>query len=269
MRAASIALPCLALLAATACKEEPAPVSDEGETDTGELSCLDTETPGDDIIVDSNEAIAALDIGECVPERLLISGAGITDLTPLSKLREVGVLEIRFNVMLSDLEGVDQIERADRIIITGNSVLPTLPEFTELGQAGRITITTHDSLTDLGSWPALESAGGLEVADNEQLTDLSGFEALVTTAGYVRLSNLALVEDMSGLDQLLAVGGELLIEDNPALATLSPLTVQSVGGDLTVSSNTALSECLAMDFASAIEVGGATIVSNNMDDLCD
>ena len=49
----------LGALALAACKpEEPEPVAEE--TESGEPSCLDTETPGEDVILNTNAAIVEL-----------------------------------------------------------------------------------------------------------------------------------------------------------------------------------------------------------------
>jgi hypothetical protein len=53
------------------------------------------------------------------------------------------------------------------------------------------------------------------------------------------------------------------------LMSMTGLGVTSVGGDLEIIANPELSECLAADFAEATEVGGAIVVNNNEDDLCD
>lgn len=258
-----------ALLLLASCSQDPPPSSDETESDTGEPSCLDTETPGEDIVINFDADIDELQLGDCVPERILITGGGVTNLTGLSNLREVGILEIRFTPLLQSLAGLDQIERVGTLIITGNGVLPSLPTFDALSEVGTITITSNDALEDLGSFPALSSLGNLEIASNPALTDYSGFEAMTSTTGYVELRDAALIEDFAGLEALTTVGGTLQIEDMPVLMSMTGLGVTSVGGDLEIISNPELSECLAADFAAATEVGGATIVNNNEDDLCD
>lgn len=263
----SCSLAPLALLLA-ACTQEPPP-SNETETDTGEPSCLDTDTPGEDIVINFDTDIPELQLGECVPERILITGGGVTNLTGLSHLREVGILEIRFTPLLQSLAGLEQLERVDTLIITGNGVLPSLPTFDALADVDNINITGNDVLADLGSFPALTSVGNIEISSNPMLTDYGGFEALTSTTGNVELWDGALIENFAGLEALTTVGGNLRIEDMPALVSLEGLGVEDVGGDLRIVSNPALSECLATDFAAAVDVGGATVVNNNKSDLCD
>lgn len=262
-------VPAALLLLAVGCPKDPPPSNDESETDTGEPSCLDTDSPGPDIVINSNAAIAELELGECVPERILISGGAVTDLTGLDHLREVGILEIRFNPQLQALWGVHKLERIGTLIITGNGALPSLPEFGSLGQVDSITITGNSALTDLGSFPALSSVGKLEISNNPKLTDYSGFEALTSTTGTVELWDAALITDLSGLEALETIGGTFRVESMPVLESLAGIGVKNIGGDLRILNNPALSECVAADFAAAITVAGATVLNNNKSALCD
>jgi hypothetical protein len=275
VRASTYALPCCAaltlcgaVLALAACPADP-PVASETETDTGEPSCLDTETPGADIIINFDSDIEELQIGECVPERLIITGGGVTNLTGLSHLREVGILEVRFNPQLTTLLGLGNLERVGTLIITGNDAMSTLLEFDKLTSAESIIITANTGLTDLGSFPALTTATRLEIASNEDLTDFSGFEALTSLTGSLELWDSAIIEDFTGFENLNSVGGDLRIEDDKAMLSFEGLGVTSIGGDLRVLSNEKLSECLVADYAESVTVGGATILSGNKMALCD
>jgi len=266
-------IPAVFALLATACSNTPvaAETETETETETGEpveLSCLDTDTPGDDIVINFDSAIDELALGECVPERLLITGGGVTDLSGLAHLREVGVLEIRFTPQLESLAGLDQLERIGTLIITGNAKLTSLPSFAVLDRVSTIRITGNDILDDLGSFPALTTLRNLEISSNPLLTDFSGFEALTSTTGFVELWDATLVPDLSGFEALASVGGDLRIETMPALTSLAGLGVSSVGGNLRIVSNVKLDECLIDDFVAEVDVGGATIISGNKSGFC-
>lgn len=265
----ALALLCLAPLL-TACPADPPPVSSETETDTGEPSCLDTDQAGPDIVISTNEDIQELQLGECIPEKLLISGGTITDLTPLAQVRELGGLELRFNSMLTTLQGLENLARVDTLIITGHPNLSTLPTFSELAQIDHLVITGNAGLADLGSFPALTGLGGrLEISGNDALSDLSGLENLEVINGAFEFWDQAVIEDFTGMEKLVSVGGDFRIEDNPALLTLDGLGATSVGGDLRIVSNEDLSECLVADYIAIVDVGGATIASDNKMDICD
>ena len=270
-----LALPCstLALLGLasllSACPAEDPPVSSESETDTGEPSCLDTDTPGPDIVINSNMDIQELQLSECVPEKILISGGQVTNLTPLATLREVGALDIRFNTNLTTLQGLENLVRVDTLIITGHPNMPALIEFSELTQVNHIIITGNAGLADLGSFPALTSLGGrLEISGNDALADLSGFEALRSINGDFDFTDQGMVLDFTGLEELVSVGGTFRIEDNAMLESFTGLGVTNVGGDLRILSNEDLSECLVADYIETVEVGAATVASGNKTDIC-
>lgn len=255
---------CLPLLACA----KPDPGTDEAETETGETSCIDSEPAGADIIINSNDDIATLMLGECVPGKILISGGTLTDISGLASLREVGSLEIRYNPMLPSLAGLEGLERVDALIVVGNPLLTTLPQFDSLSELGRLSVSTNDMLTSLGDFPLASSAGALDIGANPALPAIDGFAALGEVSGDVELSGNPLFTDLSGLAQLAVIGGKLAIEDNPELATFGLPLLTTVGGDLSILSNPELSECLVADLIAVVDVGGATLASGNLPEAC-
>ena len=254
----------------SACPTEDPPAETGTETDTGEPSCLDTDTPGPDIVINSNADIQELQLSECVPETILISGGQVTNLTPLSTLREVKTLDIRFNTNLTTLQGLENLIRVDTLIITGHPNMASLIEFSDLAQVDHIIVTGNSGLADLGSFPALSSLGGrLEISGNDALTDLSGFESLLSINGDFDLTDQGMILDFAGLENLVAVGGTFRIEDNAMLESFDGLGVTNVGGDLRILTNEDLSECLVDDYITTVEVGAATVASGNKEDICD
>ncbi|NVB42889.1 hypothetical protein G6O69_34025 [Pseudenhygromyxa sp. WMMC2535] len=271
MRALRFASPLALGLALLACSPEDTPGDEEAETDTdtgAAQTCLDTDTPGEDIILASDADIEEAALSGCVAEHVIVSGGGITSLAGLSELRQVGILDIRYNPFLDSLAGLEQLERVDQLILTGNNLLIELPEFPDLA-LGRATINANDGLTDLGSFPATTSMSRLEIDSNPALTDLSGLESLTGVSGNVAITNNAMIVDFTGFEAFTAIGGDLEIIDNAELDTLEGWGLVSVGGDVRVSSNPKLSECLAQAFIAMLEVGGAKIESSNESGLCD
>jgi hypothetical protein len=256
----------LALLLAACKPEEPEPI--DPETETGDPpSCLDTQDPGEDIVLNTDADILELQLSDCVPETIIVTGGGITNLTNLSSLRHVGRLEIRFCPNLTVLTGLQDLTRVDNLIITGNQVLPTLPNFNELEQIGNLTITGNVGLTNMGKFP-VASLSSLNLSGNSTLVDHAGLETLTTVTGNVTLSDNIIVTDFTGFENLSTIGGDLLIEDNDALTSLTGLGVTNINGDLTILTNPNLSECFVDDFVATVDVGGATVVDGNMSDLC-
>lgn len=265
---APLALLALPLLALSACTQ-PESGDDEAGSETGEpLTCLDTDTPGEDITIYSDAEMEELALSGCVPERIIVSGGAVTSLAGLSDLREVGILEIRYNPVLESLAGIEDLERVDHLIIVGNNLVTQLPEFPKL-ELGIVTIKANDVLTSLGSFPAAAQLSRLEIAANEALVDLGGFPALSTVTGDVLLNNNLAVTNFAGLEGLTSIGGDLHIEDNAGLTSLAELGVESVAKDLRVVSNPALSECLVDEWAAGVDVSGAVILNSNMMMSCD
>lgn len=255
------------ILALAACKPEPTPI--DTETETGEPpSCLDNEIPGEDIVLNFDDDILELQLSDCVPETIIVTGGGITNLTGLSELRQVKRLEIRYCPNITVLTGLQDLTRVDNFIITGNEVLPSLPNFNELDQIGYLTVTGNDGLTELGRFPS-SNLLSLDVSGNASLISYEGLEDVTTVNGNVTLSSNAAIVDFKGLESLSSIGGDLLIEDNAELESFEGLNITSVAGSLTVLTNPKLSECLVEDFVLSVDVGGATIVNGNMSDLCD
>jgi hypothetical protein len=268
VRVSLLTLNCAVTLALVlaACKPEPEPI--DTETETGDPpSCLDTEAPGADIVLNTDAAILELQLADCVPETIIVTGGGITNLTNLGSLRQVGRLEIRFCPNLTVLTGLQDLTRVDNFIITGNQVLPTLPNFNELEQIGDLTITGNDGLTDIGRFP-VSNLTSLNISGNGTLANYGGIESLSTVNGDVTLSGNTLTTDFTGFENLSSIGGDLTIEDNDSLTSLTGLNITSVAGNVTILTNPNLSECLVEDFMLSVDVGGAFIADGNMSDLC-
>ncbi len=270
-RFASTVFTCSLFLPLLACNDEPSNDDEaDADTETGEpLSCLDTDPAGEDIIINSDDDIATLALAGCVPGKLLISGGGVTNISGLSTLTEVGTLEIRYNPMLTSLAGIEQLERIGRLIIVGNSMLTTLPEFGALTRVDGITVTGNAALTSLGSFPNITTIERLELGDNAALAQIDGLSTLTSLTGDLQLTSNQLFVDFSPLAGVTSVGGNLTIEDNPVLADLGLIGLTSVGEDLRIISNLELSECIVADFVAELEVGGAIVTNDNKVDLCD
>ena len=271
MRRACLALavlPCL--LVSPACKQDP-PAGDEAEeTETGEpLTCLDTQVPGEDIIIHSDADMEELALSGCVAEHIIVSGGAVTSLAGLSELRQVGILDIRYNPTLNSLAGIENLERVDSLIITGNNLVTDLPSFPNL-RLGRVSITANNILADLGSFPAATDLTRLELASNLALTDFSGFENLTEVSGDAIFSNNPLIVDFTGFEMFGAVGGDLTIEDNPELLSFDGFGLQAVTGGIRIVTNPKLSDCLVADFLAMLQTGGGAIVVNgNKSAICD
>lgn len=104
---------------------------------------------------------------------------------------------------------------------------------------GNLQIDDCNSLTSLAGFANVTSIGGnLHVGKNDVLTHLSGLES-VTSVGGIHLEDNDLLDDVSALAGIATCDGELLIDGNPSLASLSGLGFTKVAGKLRIA-NTAL-----------------------------
>ena len=69
------------------------------------------------------------------------------------------------------------------------------------------------------------------------------------------------LESLSGQEQLRSVDGDVLIHDNAVLVGLNGTVLEAVGGDLTISSNPALTSIAALSSLSS--VGVSVTLQNN------
>lgn len=107
--------------------------------------------------------------------------------------------------------------------------------------------------------------GDVRVQDKPGL-DAAGACGTITGDLHIELTALS---DLSGLEGLRAVEGDLLIQGNAALVRLSGLSgLVSVGGDLVVRDNPRLPQAEAEDLASALEamggLGGEAVLSHTL-----
>ncbi len=70
---------------------------------------------------------------------------------------------------------------------------------------------------------------------NPQLENLTGLENLISVSGDLTIGGNIFMESLSGLNNLSAVGGSLSISNNPALSDISDLeSLTSIGGELII-----------------------------------
>lgn len=152
---------------------------------------------------------------------LLISDSpGLTDIAPLSCLREVESLYLTDNANLVDIGALERIELVDHLILR-NMPSQALPSFAPNYQ-GLHTLYLEDmsalrNLDPMADWPGLHDGGTIYDEFQVRITDLPKLESIAGLAGPIG-SAIA----KSSLDP---ADGWLWIEltDLPALATLDGL----------------------------------------------
>ncbi len=156
---------------------------------------------------------------------------------------------------------------------------------------GDFRIQSNAGLTNVGGLTGLKTVGGfLYVNSNQALTNVAGLSALTSVGGYLHLYNNTALSTLAGLANLTTVGGYLYIQyenaltnldglaklttigtatgdqlyiySNPSLVSITGLIRPTTGklanlaGNLTVSSNAALSVCQADALKAALAAVG-------------
>ncbi|MBK7427321.1 MAG: T9SS type A sorting domain-containing protein [Saprospiraceae bacterium] len=175
-----------------------------------------------------------------------INGANITDLSPLAALSTVGgYLYFFSNGSLTNLDGLENLTAVGGLLEIGfNASLTNLDGLANLNSVGgRVAISNNASLTNLDGLANLNSVGGeLSITSNTALTNIDGLAALNSVA-YVFIGTNVSLTNLDGLANLTAVE-DLYIESNDALTNIGGLdALTSVGGELSIFNNAALSAC--------------------------
>jgi hypothetical protein len=144
------------------------------------------------------------------------------------------------------------------------------PLLARIGGNYRHTVGPFDTHPGL---PALERVGGdLRVARTPcESEDCGAFESSgPATFPYPVLTQISgelIIVDLPAATELslplLGHAGGVRIADNPALTSLALPSLVTVGGDLSITDNGSLPECLALALAASVTVSGATEISGN------
>ncbi|KAL6749606.1 hypothetical protein V8C86DRAFT_976734 [Haematococcus lacustris] len=198
-------------------------------------------------------------------------------------------LWIQDNAELETLSGLEGVAEVDwRIQILYNKKLTTLDALSRLTKAGGgLVIIGNKALTSLGALKSLTDVGiSAHIMWNPVLRDVSGLAQLtairgdLVLAGNKALSSLAPlialqqiglnlcvsntnITDLTGLDNLVSVGGLVSINENPELRSLKGLGALGVIGDnLQMHGNPRLASLAPLDSVLTSVGGGLYLLDN-------
>jgi hypothetical protein len=138
-------------------------------------------------------------------------------------LTSVGGLQIVAAVNIDSLLGLDSLVETTGpgcLIIASNRMLRNLDGLDSLTRhRGCIIIRGNEHLNEIDALSGLSEVGGIEVSDNRTLDNLDGFSGLVTVNGDFVLRDNTYLTDIEGLATLTSLAGDLVVEDQPWLAT--------------------------------------------------
>ena len=124
---------------------------------------------------------------------------------------------------------------------------------------GLFTVETFPALTAIG---AADPTAGLWLRGNPRL---SAFEALpaLQTAGSVQVEAHAALATLGPIN-VASLAGDLSVIDNDVLSSLGAFgLLETVGGDLTITGNPSLPAAAASALEAAVGVGGTSTVAGN------
>ena len=237
------------------------------------------------------------------PERLIISGVDIVNLSPLAGITEIGSendggFEIINNPLLTNLAGLENLssisygnfviennplltsisalsgltgEIGYSIIIKDNPALISLNGLQNITQPGDddVHIENNDLLTDLSGLQNIILADDIIIIGNDGLLNLNGLSSLILTGGFIIKDNVNL-NDFNGVTSILDIFGSLEIENNPVLNDISSLTNVTISeyNPLVISDNPQLSVCSVASICQRILNNQSTITITNNGESC-
>jgi hypothetical protein len=242
-----------------------------------------------DITLSSQADVDAFNCTE-ITGSLYISGADITDLSPLQNLTKVGRLFITENTNLATVDGLSGLREITlmsgfpyAIGISGNPSLKNLDGLGSLtmDSIGPIAITYNASLETINGFSSVTAAFGLfSISNNASLKSINGFQNLTSVRNFgfepfVMIDNnpsLISINGFSSLEEISGNGGNLQISNNNALTSIngfSSLTVIAGGGrgtGLFIENNASLTNIDGFSSLSVLAYGiaGAITIRNNV-----
>lgn len=184
---------------------------------------------------------------------LFISGLNsqsITDLSPLSSLREVGgEIQVVFHGNLNNLNGLENVISASGLRISNVSNIENLDVFTNLIQ-GVVDANKLDFSVDIGACPDIVSLAvfsGITQLENLRLGSLNkletfnGFQSLEHITDSMILGDFPLMSEYNNLENLQTIGGQLTISFGTSFSSLEGLgNIESVGESVFIQDNPGL-----------------------------
>jgi hypothetical protein len=143
--------------------------------------------------------------------------------------------------------------------------------------SGDLTIRNASGLERLDGLAALRHVkGNLRIGDldagNPKLSDISGLSNLVTVGGQLWIEGNQRLRSLDGLSALTTVGGFLGIYGNPALTSTAALSaLRSVGQGINIASNKSLPTCAAVEVKDRLGDQSPclpTCIRDNLADAC-
>jgi len=171
------------------------------------------------------------------------------------------------NYDITDLGGLSELTRADRISFLKNGALTDIDGLEGLTTVGVLYFEKNYGLRDVDGLANLTSIRSLHFVENPWLLNIDGL-ANVTSIGGVDTGYAISIEEnqrlatLSGLNNLEHVNGGVWIDDNVSLTTIDAFEgLDTIGGYVGIYSNDALTDLGG--FSNLTSIGALSIAYNN------
>jgi len=134
-----------------------------------------------------------------------------------------------------------------------------------------ITFTTQEEIDNFETnYPGcIEIEGDVAISGND-IDDLSGLEILIAIGGDLNISSNDLLNNLSGLDSITSIGGNLEIISNPVLSELTGLdNITSIGGNLEIVDNEVITSLYGLESIESESIVDLNITGNSALSECD
>lgn len=178
----------------------------------------------------------------------------LVDLTALSNLSSVNrQIQLRDNASLTNLAGFDNLPPNSSLYLQNNNSLTNLNGLQVLPAAmDRITLLDNINLIDLSGLENITTINSLSLNNNRKLSSLSALSNL-DSLGRLSISTADSLINLTGLENVRKIGGELNISNNFSLTSLDGLTMlDTIGVSLRIIGNVNLTSISGMSNLSAI-----------------
>lgn len=195
---------------------------------------------------------------------LVVDGSGITNLSGLNQLVEVGFVLAIENTSTLNLSGLNNLTTIGdgAIRIRNNASLTDISALANVvGFDRSINIRDNPSLNSLSGVEWLTDCTNLTLVNNDALVDLSGLNNL-TSANIIFIENDGLMS-LSGLENLTSVLNFFSLIRNDVLTNISAINNNLSAGSFNIIDNPMLSNCAVQAICDHIDNGGTTNISGN------
>ena len=197
----------------------------------------------------------------------IIDNPVLTDLDGLRNLEYVQRFTIGGNPRLKGLGGLENLSSTESLEISQNDSLSSLDGLQSLSSVWYLDILGNSRLESLEDLRSLNSVLEIRISGNPHLENLRGLENVQRTSRSVSILNNEGLEDLRGLDNLSKVGGGMRIAGNRSLTSLSALrNLTRVGSELQIIDNTSLVTLDGLEnltfIGSALEITGNPLLTS-------